>query len=399
MQFAIFPRLFKAALQLVQQSAFSLEGAILPAAAGVLVESEGGSLRLTATTLTTSLSTTVPLAGNSTGTMSTVVDARLLTQILGQLPPKQETRFLYAAADELLVITGPKGQFRQGGEASSNFPRPKQLQAFGNRATLPAKALHKALLTIEPCILSSSKISQAYTAGLLRLRGQRAVLQATGGFFAASCEVREVETTAQAELMLPLAAVRLLIAQLGREEVRGEVVVNWNETSAEFSFGHPLVRLSTQLVEDTMPPVDNHLLPDPKRVPVLVDKEVLRLMALRLRPFSTKNQAFFSFADDRISVAVSRPEWGREATEWQPAQVNGPAPELQINLKFLARLLEVLDTQEVELSLPHVSGGVMRLLPGSEAKAPYLYNTTLVLATILPDVVEEMEEAQVEEEF
>ncbi|GAA3940692.1 hypothetical protein [Hymenobacter algoricola] len=380
MQFAVSPKLFRATLQLVQQSAMP-DDAIIPAACGVLVESEGGALRLTSTNLTTSLSTTVPLSG-STGTMSTLVDAKLLIQLLGTLPAKQDAHFRFDYPDLLTCASGT-AQYRQSVNQSTDFPRPKPVQAFGNRATLPVLHLAKALRTALPFVLSKNNTAYAsYSAVLLRLAGSVATLQATSGFSAASTQLRFIETSGPAKLLLPLQSVRLLLAQL-ELAAAGEVVVNWNENNAEFSFGHPLVRLSTQLVDDTMPDIDNLFIEDERRTTITISRPALQLTLLRLKPY-TKTKGRLSFSPDTVTVEAGHPEWGYEGTEWLPAVVPAGAAllPLNFNLPYLLKMVEVLDTPEVALSVAHVQGGMLRVLPGLEASEPLLFNTSLALSTL-----------------
>lgn len=332
----------------------------MPVLGHLLLEASGSQLKLTATDLDLTISTTIGAEVGRDG--SVTLPAKRFSEIVRQLDPESTVSVDVSKANAL--ITAGRANFRILGMVSGEFPKVPSL-GFKKGMATPSETLKKAIQRTVFCV-SRDETRRALTGVLWEVTGDSMSMVGTDGHRLARISLPvDLNVESRTEVIVPTKALNQVLRLTGDAEDEG-VAVKLAPDHVIFRFGK--TTLFTRLIEGPFPkyqdviPKDNN-----KKVVVKRDAFVDALRRVSLLSDSLTHQVRISVKPDTLVLSARTQDIG-EAQEEIEAQYGGDEMDLGYNAQYLAEILRNVETEEVLLSLssPLAAGLVEPLEQGED---------------------------------
>lgn len=356
----------------------------LPITQNVLLSTDQGGLRLSATNLEIAMSVWIGAQVEEEGSLT--VPARLLNDFVGSLPAERVDLDSTGGAargargggsgGRVMHIKCARVETRINGTDADEFPPIPQVQGGAVVKFDP----HVLRTTIgQVAIAAATEDSRPVLTGVkVELEGDRFTFAAADGFRLAVRTGSLKEPCGEpVQFILPaktLAEVSRLLPEAARGGEPVELLVAPNRSQVLFRFvagsgGHGQVELVSQLIQGAFPNY-KQLIPEAKQTRATV----------RVADFQRTVRTASIFARDggglvRIHVlpgspgvlrAVARAEELGETVSELDAKVEGPEAKIAFSSRYLGEVLQVLGTDEVHLDVTTPSSpGVFRPVAGA----------------------------------
>lgn len=323
---------------------------VLPILEDFILELKAGVLRISATDLQITITTEIRVESKDTGAIA--MPARLLLDTLKTLP---EQPLVFKIDDKAcnIEIASETGRYKLLGEPADDFPKipaPDKVTEL----TMPASVLGNAL-TKTMVAISSDELRPAMTGMLMQLEPERAVFVATDSHILVRLIRIDLHPGIAEKFIVPAKAS----AQLKRTLPDGDepVKIAYNKSNVFFEYGS--TKLVARLIDENYPDYDAVI---PKESPnkLTVNRLELHNAIKRIALYSNSQtmQLVLSIAGSEIKISATDLDSGKEATERLTCSYEGNDMEIGFNARYLAQVVEVLDSAEVtiELSTPNRAG-------------------------------------------
>ena len=335
----------------------------LPITSNVLIATDGGRLRLSATDLDISISTWIGAKIEEEG--ATTIPARLITDFVAQLPPAtvaievpERTRQakLECARTESTINTMD----------AEDFPRIAAIED-GPAIELDPAVLRRTIDRVD--FAAATDDSRPVITGV-SIKGEESKLTfaASDGFRLAVSTIKlgeqQVFPAADLDLIVPARALREVSRLIGESATPVELRVNEKGTQVQFSMTD--VELVAQLIQGTFPNY-NQLIPSEFNTETEVDVDDFmrgaRIAAIFARDGSGIVRLQVHPSDDgstgKLVISARADEVGDNQGELD-VKVNGDAAKIAFNSRYLGDVLNVLEGEvRLETTSPS-SQGVFR---------------------------------------
>lgn len=324
----------------------------------VLFSAEGSELKLTATDLDLSMTTTLPAKVEEPG--KACVPSKRVTEIVRSLP-SQEVR-ISVKANGIRIQCG-RGEFKIGGAPPEEFPKVTDRLAekgfsvaADNLGAMIEKVLHAA----------SRDLSRLALTGVLwEFEKTRFAMVATDGHRLAKVVRNEkVPAGDVKEVIVPAKALEHL-QRLTPDD--GNIRVGVNASYIMFDLGSTF--LHARLLEGPFPNY-RPVIPAQNKNKMTVEREALAQATRRVAILanSLTHQIKFALRADTVSLSVSTPDLG-EAQEEVVAAYGGPEMDIGFNANYLLDILKSTDSSDVEFAIDRPDNAtVVRPAPGKEGE-------------------------------
>lgn len=328
----------------------------LPITANVLLQTDGGRLRLAATDLDIGITSWIGARIDEEG--ATTVPARLITDFVGSLPPAPVDLSVGVRSREVHLACA-RNESTINAMDAEDFPRIANLTA-GPRLELDPRALKAAIDRVEFAAASDDS-RPALTGVHMKTDGARLTLAAADGFRLAVSDIQLAAAAEEAiEVIVPARAMRELSRLIGDSQDPVEMRVNQQRTQAQFSM--PDTELVAQLIQGVFPNY-SQLIPAEFNTRTLVSvdefKRLSRIAAIFARDGSGIIRLEMNPADGepgRLKVSARADEIGdNEGTI--DAKVEGAAGKIAFNSRYLGDVLNALHGEvALEITNPYSQG-------------------------------------------
>ena len=321
----------------------------LPITANVLLSSDEGRLKLSATNLEIALSCWIGAEVETEGAIT--VPARLLTDFVNSLPSEQIEMTLAQRSRQLKLVCA-RNQANIGGMDADDFP-PIPTVEDGGSLELDPETLHKAISQV--IIAAATDDSRPVLTGVdVVMEGDQLTLAAADGF---RLSVRHLklakEVPERVEVIIPARALAELNRLLPEETEPVEMTFNATRTQALFKLKN--IELVAQLLQGTFPNY-SQLIPDSHDSRAVVDVadflRETRIASIFARDGSgiirIQCLAGEELAPGKMTISARAEEIGDNMGEIDAA-VEGDAAKIAFNSKYLQDFLQVLDGGRVAL--------------------------------------------------
>lgn len=343
----------------------------LPITQNVLLATDSGRLRLSATDLEIALSCWISAAIEEEGT--TTVPARLFQDLVSSLPPER-VQLLLPPRSRTLRLTCARNEATLGSMDAEDFPPIPAVQSDAaihlDRAALKTAIAHVVFA-------AATDDSRPVLTGVhFLMEGNTLTLAAADGFRLAVYRLPLEDTVPERiEIIVPARALTELGRLLGDGEGPLEMMVNPNRSSVLFRLmgKDAEIEMVAQLKQGAFPNYAQ-LIPKDHATRAVVDaKEFLRetrIAAIFARDGSgivrLQIQPGEELTPGRLAISARAEEVGDNHGEID-AQVEGEASKIAFNSKYLQDVLSVLNEGKVALETKGPSQpGVIRPV-GSDA--------------------------------
>ncbi|NTU84505.1 MAG: DNA polymerase III subunit beta [Chloroflexales bacterium] len=330
----------------------------MPVLANVLLATDGARLKLVGTNL--EIATTHWIGGQVVEAGEVTVPAKLLSDVVGQLPNEPVSITLDPRIQTITLECGPFTTRIKGIEADE-FPAIPSLDGRTPAVTLPPDVLGEALSQI--VFAAATDDSRPVLAGVfVRLKDQLLTLQAADGFRAAvRTVVLDTPVAEAAEFIVPAAAMAELQRLIAEEPVSITV------SAGEVLFHTPATELVSRLIDGKFPEVDR-IIPQQYLARTILDTAATAKAVKLASFFAGQNVLQLSLEPGqgggagKLVISAATVEVGENTSEIA-ALVHGPGGTLALNVKYLTELLAAIKTEQfaLETQSPQ-SAGVFRLV-------------------------------------
>jgi len=330
----------------------------LPVLGNILLATDEGKLKLSATNLETGMNLWVGGKVEKAGKIT--VPARVMGELVSSLP--QETVELMTEGDRLKVRCG-KFKAVVNGIAAEEFPGVPSMRKEKKK---PGR------LVIEKRVWESSVGQVALAAGVdearpiftgikieLKKGGMR--LAATDGY---RLSVKTIEglkgIRKEQEMVVPARALMELTKVLGQEE-EGGVVMAATDEEKQLILAVDEVEIVTRLLEGDFPDFDK-IIPTTTKTTMELETEELQqaVRAAAIFARDSANIVKFRVMGDKLVISANAPQVGENEVELS-GKKTGEDGEMAFNSRYLLEMLGVIKGERLSLSMSGaLSPGVFR---------------------------------------
>lgn len=328
----------------------------LPILDNVLMSVEDGILKITASDLESTITTTLPLE-NYSGNGVIATDTKKILDVLKEFP-EQPLTFNINTDDKRIDITSQNGKYTLVGVDGSDFPQATQL-----------KVDKTISISISPDILYGGITSAIFATGDDELRpimnGIFIELQESGINFVATdahklvrYTRKEVKAETESSFILPKKPANILKTILPKAS--DDVVLEFDEKNAVFTFGS--IRLVCRLLEGVYPNY-NSVIPRENPNKLVVDRVELYNSLRRIGMFASQssNLVGLKINGNTLEISAQDMDFSISGKEVINCQYEGDEMEIGFKSNFLGEILSNISTPEVtiELSDPTRAGIIL----------------------------------------
>jgi DNA polymerase III subunit beta len=328
----------------------------LPVLANVLLRTEDAGLKLTATNLEIGITSWVPGKIDEEGSLT--VPARLITDVVGGLPPGERVELTTESNTSLHVKAG-RYQTHLRGIDAEEFP---VIPSAGDRPTtrLAQKALKRALGEVA-FAAASDEARPILTGVLTRLSGDKLTLAAADNYRIAVKTLTLQTPVEETTFVVPARSYQELMRILGDTDEPVNVMLAQAKSQVIFSVDG--TELVSRLIDGQFPNYQQ-VLPTSHQSRAVVDREEL-LKAVRLSALIASSAANVvrlkvgEEGEEGVTIAatadVGDAEGGVEAS------VEGEGVTIAFNARYLTEALQNLDGNQLALEFSGpLSPGVLK---------------------------------------
>jgi DNA polymerase III subunit beta len=328
------------ALQAVSRSV-GIKGA-LPVLGNILLETENGKLKLSATNLEIGVVKLVNANIEEEGSLT--IPAKTLVEVVASL--SGETIFLESQADQLKVST-KSFQASLNGIPSQEFPAIPLSSEEG--LLLPASILQKAVseITFAAAVDEGRPV---LTGILTQIKGESIELVATDGFRLAHKTAQVEKIDKDFKSLIPRRTFEELV-RLVSEELKGEkqekitLATSENQNQVIFKIGQ--TQLSSRLIEGQFPSWEKIIPQNFVNRTILEKADLIKALKLALVfAKSESNIVKLETKEKGLKLTSEARELGSQETDID-AQVEGETVNIAINSKYLLDALAACPATQV----------------------------------------------------
>lgn len=341
MKFSLSSAELKAQLQMISGAIGSNQ--MLPILEDFLFRIEGEQLTITATDLETTISTTIAVQADKNGLVA--IPAKILLDTLKALPEQMIT--LNVDEESFGVqITSAYGKYKLSGEDGNDYPRlpePEDASVLEVPAKVLAKGIQKTLFAT-----SSDDLRPAMTGVFFNTSHEGLTFVATDAHKLVRYLFKGVGENAGASFILPKKALNLLKNVLPA----GDDLIKVSFTKANAFFTYDNISLICRLIDARFPDY-NAVIPNNNPNKLNISKQDLQNSLKRIAIYANKttNQVVLNIGEEKLNISAQDLDFSNEADENLPCHYDGDDLKIGFNAKFLIEMLNVLDGDEVSLTL------------------------------------------------
>ena len=331
----------------------------LPILDNILFEIDENTLRMSASDLETTMSTSLEVEADQNG--SAAIPAKLLLDTLKTFP-EQPLTFLIDTDKHGVEISSDQGKYALAYQDGNEFPKAPSIESASTaliHSDIIATAINKTIFAtgnddLRPvmsgvfCKFSESGLTFVSTDAHKLVRYTR----------------HDIQTDHTAEFILPKKPLNILkgILAVADEEVK----IEYNETNAKFIFGS--IVLTCRLIDGKYPNY-NAVIPQENPNKMTIERSSFLNSVKRVSIFSNKttHQIRLKIAGNEMHISAEDLDFSNKADERLACQYEGSDIEIGFNSRFLLEMLTNLETEQIhlEMSAPNRAG---ILLPEGNAQ-------------------------------
>ncbi|MDD5595709.1 MAG: DNA polymerase III subunit beta, partial [Candidatus Omnitrophica bacterium] len=339
MKFSVEKNILLAGIQTVQN--VITPKTALPILSNILIETQEGGLRLTATDLDIGISCVIPVNIQETGAIT--IPAKRFGDIIRELP--SDSVSINTKKNDSVVIENKTCQFKIMGLSKEEFPR---LPEFKDREVIKLEqAVLKEILGLTSFAVSFDETRYILNGILFTIKKNTITLVATDGKRLAIVERKlKQDIDKEITMIVPLKTIQELNRNLKEE---GELSLILGANQAMFDLGKVVV--ISRLIEGEFPDY-RQVVPAVSDNKIKVSREEMLLAVKRAALLSTPDYQAVKLEvfKDKLVISKSTPDIG-ESREEVVVDYRGKELVIGFNPGYLVDVLKNLSSETIEFEL------------------------------------------------
>ncbi len=321
----------------------------LPILDNFLFDLTTNQLKISASDLETTMSTTIAVEADETGSIA--VPARLLLDILKTFPEQPLT--FVVEQNNTIEISSDSGKYALAYADGSEFPKAVELESPSS-TTIAGDILATA---ITKTIFASGNddLRPVMSGVFFQFSTENLTFVATDAHKLVKYVRTDVSANEVAEFIMPKKPLTLLKSILASSNE--DVTIEYNESNAKFTFDNSV--LICRLIDGKYPNYDAVI---PKENPnkLTLDRGSFLNAVRRVSIFSSKttHQIRLKMAGTELNISAEDLDFSNKADERLQCSYDGDDMQIGFNSRFLLEMLSNLGSSEIllEMSLPNRAG-------------------------------------------
>lgn len=311
-----------------------------------------GELKISASDLETTMTSSLPIESKDAGTIA--VPARLLLDTLKAFP-EQPLTFTIDKKKFAIEIFSDYGKYKLTGHDGEDFPKIAEIEAPSS-FDMDVDTLNKAISKTLFAVGEAHRCPPAMCGVFVQLESDGITFVATDAHKLVRYKRGDAKSKKSSSYIIPKKPLTLLRNILTGS---GKVNVEYNNTNVSFSFGNTV--LVSRLIDGKYPNYDAVI---PKENPnkMIVDREAFLNSIRRVSIFANKttHQVRLKVKGSELNISAEDLDFSNEANERLTCNYKGEDIEIGFNSKFLAEMLSNIDCEEVQFEMSGLNrAGVM----------------------------------------
>jgi DNA polymerase-3 subunit beta len=320
----------------------------LPILDNFLFELNHNELKISASDLETTMSTTIDVESDSEG--SVAVSARLLLETLKTFPNQPLT---FKTEDNNIEISSSQGKYDMAYFDGNEFPKAVSIESPSSTiipGAILAEAISKTIFAA-----GNDDLRPVMSGVFFQFTSEGLTFVATDAHKLVKYARTDVKANETAEFIMPKKPLNLLKGILANSS--SDITIEYNNANAKFTFDN--VVLICRLIDGKYP---NYEAVIPKENPnkLTVDRGTFLNSVKRVSIFSSKttHQIRLKMAGTELNISAEDNDYANKAEERLACEYQGDDLQIGFNSRFLSEMLTNLNSEEVliEMSLPNRAG-------------------------------------------
>lgn len=323
----------------------------LPILSNVLIEALDNRLKISATDLDISITSTFECKVSRKG--ATALPARILFDIIKELP---EADITIEAGANRIEIKIPNGSYKIAAISADDFPKLPAVNTKKEIRIAGGELVDMIRKTSFAC--SEDDTRPALNGVLWQTRGDRMQMVATDGHRLAKTAVDNSRMKGMYDdVIIPPKVLNLIPKFLHQEDQ--EIGIIFGENNIVFNLSD--IILTSRLIEGPYPNFEQ-VIPEKNDKRLQISREDLYGAVRRVSILSNAltRQVKFSLANNTLTLSSANADVGGEGMEEIECDYQGEPIEMGYNANYIGNILEKIDSNEVVIELSStVSAGVI----------------------------------------
>ncbi|MBI2966639.1 MAG: DNA polymerase III subunit beta [Bacteroidetes bacterium] len=307
-------------------------------------------MTLFASDLETTMQVTVPVEADKAEQIA--IPARLLVDFLKKLPD-HPIRFVCDTKTFSVEIVSEYGNYNIAGHDPEEYPKIPTVED-GASLEIQSKILGEAFA--KTIFATGTDDMRPVMGGVLfEITGNYITFVATDAQRLVRYRRNDVSGKSATSLILPKKPLHALISTLSNEDV--PVKIQFNKSHSFFSFGN--MNVICRLIDGKYPNYEA-VIPVSNPNKMIIERKLFVQSLERVALFSNKTnyQVRFKISAAELNIVGEDIDFSNQAKEKIACNYTGEEMEIGFNAKFMAEMLNAIDTQNValELSTPNRAG-------------------------------------------
>ncbi len=318
-----------------------------------LFEVSKGELKLSASDMETTISTSINVETNDTGNIA--IPAKTLLDALSNLP-EQPVSFIVDKSKQSVKLKTETGDYNITGQNGDEYPRMPKLESETSiviKSEVLGNAINKTIFAT-----GNDDLRPVMSGVFCQFNENNSIFVATDAHKLVRYTRNDATAEAAASFIMPKKPLNVLRNLLAG--VDDAVRIEFNKTNALFSFGN--VNLVCRLIDGKYP---NYEAVIPKQNPnkLTVDRAAFLGALKRVSVFSNKatHQIRVKVTGSQLRVSAEDLDFANEGHETLTCSYVGEDMEIGFNSRFLVEMVSNLDSDEIiiEMSAPNRAGIIL----------------------------------------
>lgn len=330
----------------------------MPILDNFLFELDNNQLKITASDLETTMSTTMEV--DFQGKSSVAIPAKLLIEVLKTF--SDQPLVFTTQENNTIEISSNSGQYEIAFSDGKEYPKAVVLEN-PSTAVIPSKilsnAISKTLFTT-----GNDELRPMMNGVYFQLSTEGLIFTATDAHKLVKYSRTDIKATESSNFIMPKKPLGVLKSILST--LNEEVKIEFNNSNAVFSFENYIV--CCRLIDAKYPNYESVI---PKKNPskLIIDRSLLLQSVKRVATFSNKNthQIILKISGTELNIFAEDIDYSNKADERLTCNFEGEDIRIGFNSRFLSEILSNLQSTmiQLELSTP-VRAGVLMPIDGLE---------------------------------
>ena len=330
----------------------------MPILDNFLFEIENGQLKITASDLETTISTTIDV--DFEGKASIAIPAKLLIDVLKTFSEQPLT--FTTQENNTIEISSNSGQYEIACFSAEEFPKLVVLEEPSS-TVLPSKVLAN---TISKTLFATGndELRPFMNGVYFQLSPEGLIFTSTDAHKLVKYSRTDVKASEIANFIMPKKPLGVLKAILSTLDE--EVTIEFNNSNAVFSFENYII--SCRLIDGKYPNYEA-VIPKDNPSKLIIDRSLLLQSVKRVATLSNKttHQIVLKVAGIELNISTQDVDYSNKADERLTCNFEGEDIQIGFNSRFLSEMLGNLQSTMIQLDLSTpVRAGILKPIDGLE---------------------------------